>query len=233
MGRLHVSAIKHGPIWPSWTPTSGALRPSLNVTIAGAHNGGQTLVHKFDVSPDGSTMVVTGNFTTINGQDRVQIGVMDLTTNPVTLTDWQTDRWKPMCFSSFQYYLNDVDFSPDGSYFVLSSIGGYGSGPPTLCDTVTRWPSAERGAGRNPTWVAYTGGDSVYAVAVTGSVVYAGGHHRWFNNPFRSDAAGPGAVSREGIVALDPANGVPLAWNPGRTRDRDCSTCWPPTTACG
>ena len=114
---------------------TGALSANLDLTIAGTHNGGQTFVHKFDVSPDGSTMVVTGNFATIQGQDRVQMGVVDLTTPQATLADWQTERWKPMCYSVFQYYLNDVDFAPDGSYFVLSSMGGYGSGPPTLCDT--------------------------------------------------------------------------------------------------
>ena len=123
-----------------------------------------------------------------------------------------------LCAGVFDTFTRDVDFSPDGYYFVVSATGAFAGGAGAgTCAT----PSAggrPTSTGNDPTWSDYTGGDTTYGVAVTGSAVYVGGHMRWENNPFQGDQAGPGAVPREGIAALDPVNGLPLSWNPGRTR---------------
>ncbi|MGP4989627.1 PKD domain-containing protein [Glutamicibacter ardleyensis] len=200
--------------------TTGALSEDTKVEFTGQHFGGTTFVHKFDINADGTKLIASGNFTQIDGQDRVQVGMLDLSGQTTTVADWQTDRWKPMCYTAFAYYLNDLDFSVDGDYFVMSSMGGYGSGPPSLCDSISRWETSDTGNAINPVWVNYTGGDSVYAVEATGPTIYFGGHMRWVNNPFRADAAGQGAVEREGIGALSATNGMPIDWNPGRDRGR-------------
>jgi hypothetical protein len=54
----------------------------------------------------------------------------------------------------------------------------------------------------------------VHSVIVTGAAVYVQGHFRWLNNPQGVDSAGPGAVNRRGIGAIDPVTGLALAWNP-------------------
>ena len=98
------------------------------------------------------------------------------------------------------------------------TTGAYRAG--SLCDAA--------GPSQQPTWVDYTGGDTLSSVAVTGTAVYVGGHQRWMNNSFAADTAGPGAVAREGIAALDPVNGLPLSWNPGATAALAPSPSWPP-----
>ncbi|MFL6139376.1 MAG: PKD domain-containing protein [Frankiaceae bacterium] len=197
---------------------TGAVLPSVSFAFGGTSNGGVTQAYKIDITPDGSRMVVIGNFATIDGADRNQIAMIDLTTSPASLANWQTGAYKPLCYAVFEFYVRDVEFSPDGSYFVVGVTGGYGSGPPSLCDTASRWETAAAGSALQPTWVDYTGGDTTYAVGVTATAVYVGGHQRWWNNPSAADSPGPGAVARTGIGALDPVNGLPLAWNPTRTR---------------
>jgi hypothetical protein len=196
-------------------PTTGALSTDLALAFSGPRNG--TLnTDKLDITPDGSKLIAIGNWTLVNDLQRDQIVMVDLTTTPNSVFDWATTRYQQQCAAVFDTYMRDVDVPPDGSYFVVGTTGAYRAG--SLCDTAARWELGRTGSGQQPTWVDYTGGDTLYSVAVTGSAVYVGGHQRWMNNPYKADRAGAGAVPREGIAALDPVNGLPLSWNPGRDR---------------
>jgi hypothetical protein len=192
---------------------TGAVDPNVTVSFTAKRAGTLRVAH-MGVSPDGTKMVVVGTFTLANGEDRSQIAMLDLTTNPVSVANWETDGFKPACSATFDTDLRGVDFSPDGTYFVVADTGG--PFPGTYCDSAQRWESNATGTGLVPTWIDYTGGDSLTSVTVTGGAVYVGGHQRWMNNPYGSDAASGGAVQRFGIAALDPVNGLPYAWNPGR-----------------
>lgn len=204
---------------------TGAVLADVNVPFTGIYNGGATGITRMDLSPDGTSLLAVGNFATVAGQAREQAALVSTpSTGAASLSSWSTDRFSharnPSCATVFDSWMRDVDFSPDGSYFAITTTGAFGGGAPagTMCDTTSRWENPRSGAGQEPTWVDYTGGDTTYGVAVTGSAIYVGGHMRWENNPFQGDQAGPGAVPREGIAALDPVNGLPLSWNPGRAK---------------
>jgi hypothetical protein len=110
--------------------------------------------------------------------------------------------------------MRDVDISPNGAYVVVTTTGA-AAGSTGPCDTAARFEVGSSGL-VGPTWTALTGGDTYYGVEVGDGVVYVGGHFSYLNNPFGKDTIGPGAVDRQGLAALDPANGLPLPWNPTR-----------------
>lgn len=225
-GRLYVAGWFHRTGGQDRTaltaldPASGADTGTVDLTFADTWNGGVLGVEKIAIAPDGSRLVAIGNFRTVEGQSRPQIVMIDTSGSVASLDSWATARYSTSCSSTFETYLYDVDAAPDGSYFVVVTTGAYsgGVGSGTLCDTAARWEFGPSGPGQQPTWVDYSGGDTLTAVEVTGAAVYVGGHFRWFNNPFAGDKAGPGAVRRMGVAALDPRNGLPLRWNPGRVR---------------
>ena len=196
-------------------PVTGALSNDLNLAFTGPRNGTVNIDH-FDITPNGTRLIAIGNWTYVAGLQRDQIVMINLAATPATVTDWATTRYQQQCAKVFDTYMRDIDISPDGSYFVVGTTGAYRAG--SLCDGAARWETGATGSGQQPTWVDYTGGDTLYSVAITGTAVYVGGHQRWMNNSFAADRAGPGAVAREGIAALDPVNGLPLSWNPGRDR---------------
>ncbi|HSK34360.1 MAG TPA: PKD domain-containing protein [Propionicimonas sp.] len=204
--------------------TTGARDPYFNGVVGGAHLAGTvTNVLQIATNPSNNRLVAIGNFTTINGVFHEQIFVLDIGGPSYALANWYTTLFESNCSSNFETYMTDVEFSPDASFFVVSTTGAYGGATGSNagtsgCDVVARFETNAAGTNIRPTWTNYTGGDTTWSVEVTDNVVYAGGHQRWQNNPTRGDAAGQGAVSRPGIAALNTLNGMPYSWNPTRTR---------------
>ncbi|GHJ48338.1 hypothetical protein Cs7R123_56800 [Catellatospora sp. TT07R-123] len=201
--------------------TTGALDSYLTTTLTENHNydgvsGASAGVgaSKLALAPNGQQLVVIGNFKKADGVLHDQIVKLDLGTSAV-IADWNTSRYTPRCaWWAFDSYMRDLAFAPDSSYFVVVSTGAPNGG--TLCDAAARWEASATGTDVQPTWVDYTGGDTYLSVDISEQAVYVGGHFRWLNNSFGGDSANVGAVGRPSIAALDPVNGLPLAWNPGR-----------------
>lgn len=224
-GRLYIggpfTAVNGVPrtLLAALNPTTGADTGTVNLAFSGTWNGGTIGVKHFDVSDDGSTLVAVGNFRQIDGLSRPQIVRVNLGGGAATVSNWSTQRFTYNCASVFDTYLRDVDIAPDGSYFVVASTGAFygGATSGTLCDSASRF-EVSNVANADPTWVDYTGGDTLTQVKVVGDLIYLGGHQRWLNNPYAGDKAGPGAVSRKGLAAIDPRNGLPTTWDPTRAR---------------
>ncbi|MEO8328971.1 MAG: hypothetical protein ABI586_03105 [Candidatus Nanopelagicales bacterium] len=205
-------------------PGTGADTGYIDIPITGrvADNSGPTKVYRFAVNPQGDRLVAVGNFTSVGGQARRHVFMLRLAPKQAAVSSWYYPPLDNSCSApQAPAYMRDVDFSPDGSYFVLASTGyiptsgGVGR---DLCDAAARFETDILSPDR-PTWINYTGGDTLHSVSVTGAAVYVQGHQRWLDNPEGQNDAGPGAVPREGIGAIDPVSGLALPWNPGKTRE--------------
>ncbi len=216
-----LNNIAHGGL-ASVVAVTGQLDPKVSVNFTEHHNNtgtgaqGRVGVDQIDITPDGTTLIAIGNFRRADGLLRDQVALLDVassvaTVNPSWATDWYTDYCNNFAVDS---YVRGVSFSPDGSYFVISAKGGFHPG--TGCDAALRYETANLSLDAQPTWRIETGGDTLWGIAITDNAVYVGGHQKWLNNPKARVVAGPGAVPRPGLVALDPISGRPLAWNPGR-----------------
>ncbi len=234
-GRLLVSGTFPGQL-RALSPTTGADTGYINVPIAGKVankdgyiNSGPTEVYKFAVTPDGSRLVAIGNFTTVANQARSRAFMLDLGATSASLSSWYYAPLQHACrATSLPDQLRDVDFSPDGSYFVMVATGWVPADPyrvdkngtplnTDICDVAARFET-NVAAPQKPTWTNYTGGDTLHSVAITGAAVYVQGHQRWLDNPYGVDNKGDGGLDRPGIGAIDPSTGKALAWNPTKTR---------------
>ncbi|MDI1460778.1 PKD domain containing protein [Catellatospora sp. KI3] len=194
---------------------TGAVDKTFDVELT-APAGRPVKVQDLTISADGTHMLALGTFTRVGGQPRSQAAMFDLAGPAPALNGWRTDFYgADACSDDFNTYLRAADFDPTGAYVVVVT-SGHSSRIGLPCDTAARFETAP--ATRRPTWINYTGGNSLYAVEVTDAAVYVGGHLQWLDNPYGNKTKGAGAVDRKGIGAIDPATGRALPWNPGRTR---------------
>jgi hypothetical protein len=220
----HVNGVSQVAL-ASLDPTTGALQSYVNAQLSGtvASTAGSTAVFHSAVNATGTQMAVAGNFTSAGGATHWRTILLNLGATSATVSAWNAPILQQACSSSgIPNWVTGMSFSADGTWFAMSTTG-YKSftGPltSTVCDAVSRFPTTPV-SNVSPTWVNWTGCDSLYSVLVASDAVYVGGHQRWLNNPNACDAAGTGAVSRPGIGAVDPTTGQALSWNPTRSRGR-------------
>jgi hypothetical protein len=243
----------------SLNPTNGTDDGLINQSITGEaclSNGtcswGTTAV--YDVAVANGHLVAVGNFAT----PKSKFFMLNLGTTSSTLSSWYYQSFAKPCSSTATRRianLQGVDWNPTGSAFDVTATGqipkyksevwhqgqGAQSGA-TVCDGVGRF---SLGNDSEAQWINYTGGDSVWEVADTGTAVYIQGHFKWVDNPDGYASNGIGdlinntpAARRSGIAAINPTTGMSYDWSPavptrsgGRALDVTSKGLWVGTDA--
>ena len=69
-----------------------------------------------------------------------------------------------------------MDFSPDGRYFAIVGTGSSRARAVWVGTLRRGGPVRDRHRATRPTWINYTGGDTLHSIAVTDTAVYVQGH---------------------------------------------------------
>jgi hypothetical protein len=222
-----INGSSANPYFTSLNTTTGKDDGFLHLSISGNYqfpgvSSNATRVYNQQLSHGGSLDLVEGDFTSVGGQPRQQIFMLNVSGGTATVTPWTSAEFNGSCATVEPYYLQAASWSPDDSRIYIATTGYHPYNEPTgsfprtgLCDAAAAFPATQ--ASVSHLWINYTGCDSLYATAADASTVYIGGHERWASNPSGCDFAGPGAIAAPGMAGLSPATGA-LTFNP--TRDR-------------
>lgn len=203
--------------YASLDPSTGAVTTYLTLAVAGqlAGQSGATMVYNQQVSASGTRLLFEGDFTTVNGQPRLQLVEVDLGAIAANLDPWYNQTLNSTtCKDNEQFYARSAAFSRDEQTIYLASTGGEGTSP--FCDALVAFTNTSPASVK---WINLTGRDSLYAVAAgSGDDVYIAGHERWADNQNGTDTCGAGCVARPGIGDTSAASGMATSWNPTRSR---------------
>lgn len=147
----------------------------LKVSGSVASNAGPTDVLRMAVNPARSRLVAVGNFTSVDGKSRKRAVMVRLGSKAAKVDRWYYRPFTNTCRGDkFPAYLRDVDFAPNGKYFVIVATGAAAESKGVgrdVCDAAARFQT-KRDRPRRPVWINYTGGDTLLSVASTGAAVY-------------------------------------------------------------
>ncbi len=187
-----------------------------------------TQVYNFSLSPDRGRLLAMGVFTTVGGQPRRQIVMLDLQGASVTVDPWYSREFNQNCVYKEPFWLQDASWSVDGQTVYTVATGykpatdfdadsgvttGFSPVEPRggLCDSAAAFSTSVTAVTSTPNhlWVNYAGCDSLYSSAADSGALYVGGHPRRLNAPDDCDDndLGSGPVTSAGMGALRPSDG--------------------------
>ena len=211
----------------SLNPTTGKDDGFIHLGISGNYqfpgvSDNPTRVFNQQLSHSGTLDMVEGDFTSVGGQPRQQMFMLNLSGPTATVTGWTSPELNTNCNYNESFYAQAAAWSSDDSTIFVATTGYKPNGSPAgatprtgPCDAAIAYPTTQ--ASVTHTWINYTGCDSLYSAAADSTTAYFGGHERWSENPNDCDAMGPGAINAPGMEGLSPATGA-LTYNPTRGR---------------
>jgi hypothetical protein len=216
------------PYYASLSPATGKddgfvhLSISGHITFPGVKNN-STEVYNQQLSHGGTLVLVEGDYTSVGGQNRRQIFMIDVSGIAAALTGWTSPEFDGSdpnatlnpndkyfnCGASHPFYIHAAAWSPDDSEVYIADTGvkpilwdGKTFPLPGLCDAAAAFPATQSQVFSD--WIAYDGCDSLYSAVADSSALYVSGHNRWFNNQNACNKAGPGAIPAPGLAGLTP-----------------------------
>ena len=211
----------------SLNPATGKDDGFIHLGISGNYqfpgvSSNPTRVFNQQLSNGGTLDMVEGDFTSVGGQARQQMFMLDLSGPTAAVTGWTSPELNTDCNYNEAFYAQAAAWSSDDSTIFVATTGYKPNGTPAgsyprtgPCDAAIAYPTTQTSV--THTWINYTGCDSLYSAAADSTTAYFGGHERWSSNPNGCDFAGPGAISAPGMEGLNPATGA-LTYNPTRGR---------------
>jgi PKD repeat protein len=221
---------------------TGVVDTTFSNDIAGGIGvNGALTVPQLKLTHDDSKLLVVHTGRTINGQDRMGMGIINVSGATVAgtankaLFPWRSRLWDDnIARVGGVSRIVAGDIAPNDQYFVVTA--GSGGDAPPISDTAVAYPltaATLTNASVLPLWVSRHF-DSVYSVAITEKAVYLGGHFQFESSPSAQvpwpglDNVGYGTgqglagyglgdqvVRRDHLSAVDPATGHALEWDPG------------------
>jgi hypothetical protein len=223
-----INGSSADPYYTSLSPTTGKNDGYLSLGISGhyVYTGAKinnTEVYNQQLSPDGTKLLVEGDFTSVGGLPRQQIFMLSLGASQAQVTAWNSPGFSQFCADNRPFYIQAATWSPGGTEVYIATTGKNPHNwnhvfPLTgLCSVAAAFPATLAG-GLSPDWVNYTGCDSLYSVAADTSAVYVGGDERWADNANGCNHPGAGSVPAPGMGGFTPGSaGGSLLENTGGT----------------
>jgi hypothetical protein len=208
----------------SSNPTTGKDDGFVHLNISGHYqysgvSANSTRVYNQALSNRGTLDLVMGDFTSVGGQPRQQIFMLNLGTSPATVTGWTSSEFNGHCADSEPFYVQSASWSSNDSTVYIATTGRQPPGtklPGGLCDAAVAFPATQPFQSVSHSWRNYTGCDSLFSTAADPSTAYFAGHERWSMNPNGCNGAGAGAYTAPGMEGLEPSTGA-LYVNPKAT----------------